>query len=154
MKWIILETIAGVFVGTRKGSGRGGVTVKPQGIFGVGRGILENFRGRGAPGQPFPPGSGLGGAGCASLLGMQPYYILYEHCISKVIAGKLFPKKVHLNDATCLISFPRQEPSPVHLLAIDMVKNGSQGTRAARLRAKKSLSHFWSEEEKIGRREE
>ena len=86
---------------------------------------------------------------------MQPYYILYEHCISKVIAGKLFPKKVHLNDATCLISFPRQEPSPVHLLAIDMVKNGSQGTRAARLRAKKSSpSHFWSEEEKIGRKKD
>ena len=35
-----------------------------------------------------------------------------------------------------------------------MVKNGSQGTRAARLRVKKSLSHFWSEEEKIGRKED
>ena len=55
--------------GRRKNiSGRGGVTVKPRGIFGVGRGILENFRGRGAPGQPFPPGSGQGGAGRASLI--------------------------------------------------------------------------------------
>ena len=39
---------------------QGGVTVKPRGIFGVGRGILENFWGQGAPGQPFPPGSGRG----------------------------------------------------------------------------------------------
>ena len=52
----------------RKCSGRGGVTVKPRGIFGVGRGILENFWGRGALGQPFPPGSGQGGAGPASLI--------------------------------------------------------------------------------------
>ena len=57
----------------RKCSGRGGVTVKPRGIFRVGRGILENFRGRGAPGQPFPPGSGWGGAGCASLNQMTQY---------------------------------------------------------------------------------
>ena len=33
-----------------------------------GRGILENFRGRGAPGQPFPPGSGRGGVRHASLV--------------------------------------------------------------------------------------
>ena len=68
------------------------------------------------------------------------------------------PKKVHFNDvtpATFLISFPRRKPSPVHLPAIDVVKNGSQGTRAARLRANKlSLSHFWSEEEKTGRKKE
>ena len=67
------------------------------------------------------------------------------------------PKKVHFNDvtpATFLISFPRRKPSPVHLPAIDVVKNGSQGTRAARLRAKKSLSHFWSKEEKIARKED
>ena len=78
--------------------------------------------------------------------------------ISHAITGKLFPQKVHFNDVTpntFLISFPRREPSPVHLPAIDMVKNGGQGIRAARLRAKKlSPSHFWSEEEKIGRKED
>ena len=77
---------------------------------------------------------------------------------SYAIAGKLSPEKVHLNVVTpntFLISFPRREPGPVYLPAIDMVKNGSQGTRAARLRAKKlSLSHFWLEEEKIGRKED
>ena len=76
---------------------------------------------------------------------------------SYAIAGKLSPEKVHLNVVTpntFLISFPRREPGPVYLPAIDMVKNGSQGTRAARLRVKKSLSHFWSEEEKIGRKED
>ena len=78
--------------------------------------------------------------------------------ISHAITGNLFPQKVHFNDvtpATFLISFPRREPSPVHLPAIDMVKNGGQGIRAARLRAKKwSLSQFWSEEEQIGRKED
>ena len=78
--------------------------------------------------------------------------------ISHAITGNLFPQKVHFNDvtpATFLISFPRREPSPVHLPAIDMVKDGSQGIRAARLRAKKlSLSQFWSEEEQIGRKED
>ena len=48
---------------------QGGVTVKPWAW--VGRGILENFRGRGAPGQAFPPGSGRSGAGRASLIAIR-----------------------------------------------------------------------------------
>ena len=51
----------------RKCSGRGEVTVKPRGIFGVGRGILENFWGQGALGQPFPPGSGRGVHPCRTV---------------------------------------------------------------------------------------
>ena len=77
--------------------------------------------------------------------------------ISHAITGNLFPQKVHFNDvtpATFLISFPWREPSPVHLPAIDMVKNGGQGIRAARLRAKKLSLSFWSEEEQIGRKED
>ena len=47
------------------GAGRGGAAPS---FSGAGRGRVENFRGRGGPGQPFPPGPGRGGAGRASLL--------------------------------------------------------------------------------------
>ena len=43
--------------------GRGGVTAKLGAFFGwggAGQDILENFWGRGGPGQPFSPGSGRG----------------------------------------------------------------------------------------------
>ena len=40
----------------------------PGVIFGAGRGRVENFRGWGGPGQPFPPGPGQGRAGRASLV--------------------------------------------------------------------------------------
>ena len=40
-----------------KSTGRGSLI---QGIFGAGQGSFENFRGRGGPGQPFPPGPGRG----------------------------------------------------------------------------------------------
>ena len=58
----------------RAGQGRnprGGVTVKLGAFSGwgrVGRGSLENFRGRGVLGQPFSPGPGRGRAGRASLV--------------------------------------------------------------------------------------
>ena len=42
------------------GTGRG--NSQTQGIFGAGRGNLENFQGWGGPGQPFFPAPGRGGA--------------------------------------------------------------------------------------------
>ena len=56
------------------GAGRGGAAPS---FSGAGRGRVENFRGRGAPGQPFPPGPGRGGAGRASLIDI---YIIYVNC--------------------------------------------------------------------------
>ena len=43
-------------------SGRGGAGQRPlfPGWGGAGRGRVENFRGRGGPRQPFPPGPGRG----------------------------------------------------------------------------------------------
>ena len=67
----------------RKCSGRGGVTVKLGAFSGLGQGILENFRGWGAPGQPFPPGSGWGGAGYASLNQMTQYTPSYDGIYGK-----------------------------------------------------------------------
>ena len=51
------------------GAGRGGAAPS---FSGAGRGRVENFRGRGAPGQPFPPGPGRGGAG----RGVHPWWVL------------------------------------------------------------------------------
>ena len=47
-----------------RGNFRGGAGQRPlfPGWSGAGRGRVENFRGRGGPGQPFPPGPGRGGA--------------------------------------------------------------------------------------------
>ena len=56
-----------VWGGERLGGERLTIGAAPS-FSGVGRGRVENFRGRGGPGQPFPPGPGRGGAGRASLL--------------------------------------------------------------------------------------
>ena len=64
----------------------------PRGNFrgGAGRGRVENFRGRGGPGQPFPPGPGRGGAGRASLI-ESLLKVYYRQGSSEMVRGKIPP---------------------------------------------------------------